>query len=171
MNKFIYILSVSIFFFLSAGTAQSESIDGKRILQSATDSAIDGAVEGAVQGGFSELERQLIGDYYSKRRGYDNDDYDGGKKSKKHKGKGKGKSKGLPPGLAKRDRLPPGLEKQLARNGTLPPGLAKRDLPSDLNSKLPATDKGLERVIADTSVILVDKATGVIKDIIKDVVH
>src|SRR5215470_14934501 len=29
----------------------------------------------------------------------------------------------LPPGLAKRDRLPPGLEKQLVRNGTLPPGL------------------------------------------------
>ena len=29
----------------------------------------------------------------------------------------------LPPGLAKKDRLPPGLEKQLVRNGTLPPGL------------------------------------------------
>jgi len=29
----------------------------------------------------------------------------------------------LPPGLAKKDRLPPGLEKQLVRNGTLPPDL------------------------------------------------
>jgi hypothetical protein len=29
----------------------------------------------------------------------------------------------LPPGLAKKDRLPPGLEKQLVRNGTLPPVL------------------------------------------------
>lgn len=35
----------------------------------------------------------------------------------------------LPPGLAKKDRLPPGLEKQLARNGTLPPGLQKRIQP------------------------------------------
>src|SRR5215471_5571003 len=30
--------------------------------------------------------------------------------------------RGLPPGLAKREALPPGLEKQLVRNGTLPPG-------------------------------------------------
>ncbi|MBI3484974.1 MAG: hypothetical protein HY012_07470, partial [Acidobacteria bacterium] len=30
---------------------------------------------------------------------------------------------GLPPGLAKRDRLPPGLEKQLRERGKLPPGL------------------------------------------------
>src|ERR1700758_1841440 len=29
----------------------------------------------------------------------------------------------LPPGLAKRDRLPPGLERQLVVRGTLPPGL------------------------------------------------
>src|SRR5579864_3107297 len=29
---------------------------------------------------------------------------------------------GLPPGLAKRDQLPPGLEKQLRERGTLPPG-------------------------------------------------
>jgi len=32
----------------------------------------------------------------------------------------------LPPGLAKKDQLPPGLEKQLVRRGTLPPGLQKR---------------------------------------------
>src|SRR5262249_15083464 len=36
----------------------------------------------------------------------------------------------LPPGLAKKDRLPPGLEKQLVRNGTLPPGLQKRLYPA-----------------------------------------
>jgi hypothetical protein len=35
-------------------------------------------------------------------------------------------SPNLPPGLAKRDRLPPGQERQLERNGTLPPGLQKR---------------------------------------------
>ncbi len=33
---------------------------------------------------------------------------------------------GLPPGLAKRGQLPPGLQKQLRRNGTLPPGLQKQ---------------------------------------------
>src|SRR5260370_28752236 len=45
----------------------------------------------------------------------------------------------LPPGLAKRDRLPPGLEKQLARRGALPPGLQKRlqPCPEDLERRLP----------------------------------
>src|SRR5260370_35323988 len=32
----------------------------------------------------------------------------------------------LPPGLAKKDRLPPGLERQLELRGTLPPGLRGR---------------------------------------------
>ena len=32
----------------------------------------------------------------------------------------------LPPGLAKRDRLPLGLERQLVVRGTLPPGLQKK---------------------------------------------
>ena len=34
--------------------------------------------------------------------------------------------RGLPPGLAKRDRLPPGLEKHLLKHGSLPPGLQKK---------------------------------------------
>src|SRR5229473_2627386 len=43
----------------------------------------------------------------------------------------------LPPGLAKRDQLPPGLEKQLVRCGTLPPGLQKRlqPCPEDLERR------------------------------------
>lgn len=36
---------------------------------------------------------------------------------------------GLPPGLAKKERLPPGLQKQLVRNGQLPPGLQKKIQP------------------------------------------
>lgn len=35
----------------------------------------------------------------------------------------------LPPGLAKHDRLPPGLERQLVVRGTLPPGLRTRMQP------------------------------------------
>src|SRR5579859_4162240 len=37
-----------------------------------------------------------------------------------------GHQSNLPPGLAKKDRLPPGLERQLEQRGTLPPGLQKR---------------------------------------------
>lgn len=65
----------------------------------------------------------------------------------------------LPPGLAKRDRLPPGLEKQLQRNGTLPPGLQKRvqPLPHSCEVRLPRLPRDWERVILGGRVILVDQ--------------
>ena len=45
----------------------------------------------------------------------------------------------LPPGLAKRDHLPRGLERQLVVNGTLPPGLQKKmqRCPHELEAMLP----------------------------------
>ena len=106
----------------------------------------------------------------------DDDDLGTGKSKKKGKrkgkgktasgGGGKGKSKQMPPGLAKRDELPPGLAKQLERNGTLPPGLAKRDLPSDLDNLLPRRSGGLERLIVEDDVVLIDRTTGVVMDIL-----
>jgi len=104
----------------------------------------------------------------------DNEDSDKqGKKDKKDKDKkdkGKSKHKGLPPGLAKRDQLPPGLQKQLDRNGRLPAGLAKRDLPADLMSRLPKRSTSQDVTIVDNDVVLLDTATGIILDVIKDVV-
>jgi hypothetical protein len=108
---------------------------------------------------FSEVEKHLIREYYDKHYGDDDDD--------KNKKKGhKGKNKKLPPGLAKKDELPPGLAKQLERNGTLPPGLAKRDLPSDLESRLPLLPKSHQRVIVDDDILLIERATGRILDIL-----
>lgn len=85
----------------------------------------------------------------------------------------KGKSKGLPPGLAKRGgNLPPGLQKHLEKNGQLPPGLQKRlePLPSDLIRQLPRLPDYWERVIVDRDVILLDRRTNRILDIIEGVV-
>ena len=50
----------------------------------------------------------------------------------------------LPPGLAKRETLPPGLQKQLIRKGTLPPGLQAKiqPLPVVLERQLPAIPTG-----------------------------
>ncbi len=39
---------------------------------------------------------------------------------------------GLPPGLAKKDRLPPGLQKHLWKRGALPPGLQKKIGPAPM---------------------------------------
>lgn len=101
---------------------------------------------------FSAAERSIITGYF---RDYTLD--------------GQPRSKGLPPGLAKKDRLPPGLQKQLARNDRLPPGLEKRALPADLLSRLPAGHPGTERLIVGTDVVLVDAATQVVLDILRDV--
>jgi hypothetical protein len=84
-----------------------------------------------------------------------------------------GPSKGLPPGLAKRGgKLPPGLQKQLKKNGKLPPGLQKslKPLPTDLEYRLPRLPEFWQRVILERDVILIDRRTNRILDIIENVV-
>ncbi len=78
----------------------------------------------------------------------------------------------LPPGLAKRDRLPPGLEKQLRERGTLPPGLQKRvqPLPWELERRLRRLPRGYRRFIIGRNVILMDEGTAVIYEIIRNVI-
>lgn len=122
----------------------------------------DAVIDKAIEGGFTELEKQIIDKYFKREEA--KSDKKGTNTSKKDK------KKGLPPGLAKKEKLPPGLAKQLERNGTLPPGLAKRDLPAGLESELPNPGDGLERTIVNNAVVLVEKATGRIVDILKDVV-
>jgi hypothetical protein len=100
---------------------------------------------------FLPEERRIIEDYY----------------------RSSGPSKGLPPGLAKRGgKLPPGLQKHLDKNGTLPPGLQKRlePLPQDLGSRLPQLPDYWERVILDRNVILLDRRSNRILDIIENVI-
>ncbi len=64
----------------------------------------------------------------------------------------------LPPGLAKREQLPPGLQRQLERNGTLPPGLQKKvqPLPEVCESQLARLPGDLERVIYNRRIMLLD---------------
>ncbi len=71
---------------------------------------------------------------------------------------------GLPPGLAKKDRLPPGLERQLRKNGKLPPGLQKRVQPlaSDCQVQLPRLPGGWGRVILGDRVMVLDPAQTII---------
>jgi hypothetical protein len=78
----------------------------------------------------------------------------------------------LPPGLAKRETLPPGLQKQLERNGTLPPGLQKKiqPLPLELERQLSGVPTGYRRVVVAGNVILMNPTTGLIYDIIRNVI-
>ena len=80
----------------------------------------------------------------------------------------------LPPGLAKRETLPPGLEKQLRERGTLPPGLQKKiriqPLPVELERQLTPIPTGYRRVVIAGNVIVMNPTTGLIYDIVRNVI-
>lgn len=125
----------------------------------------DSAALRVIERVFSEAERAVIEEFYLK----DTEAKAKHKKSKHGKG-GKGRE-GLPPGLAKKDRLPPGLQKQLEKNGTLPPGLARNELPLALQNKLYPPKPGTKRFLVGRDIVLIDTKTDVILDIIRDVVR
>ncbi len=97
----------------------------------------------------SAVERALIGDYVRKA---------------------KASGQGLPPGLAQRQHLPPGLQKHIERTGRLPPGLEKRRLPGDLRALLPY-HKGRDYRVVGTDIVLIEIATNLILDVMKDVLR
>lgn len=97
---------------------------------------------------FSERDRRTIRDYF------------------------RGRYSNLPPGLAKRGgSLPPGLEKQLRRNGQLPPGLQKRvePFPRDLEIQLPRIPERIRRVILGRRAMMVDEQNNIL-DLIESIV-
>jgi hypothetical protein len=99
---------------------------------------------------FSAQEREVITHYYSNR------------------------GSNLPPGLAKRGgNLPPGLEKQLERNGTLPPGLQKRvePCPVELERQLPPLPAEYRRGVIGAHIVIFNRNTNVIVDVLRDVAH
>ncbi len=99
---------------------------------------------------FSTRDRDIIRDYF--HGGYSN----------------------LPPGLAKRNgNLPPGLQKHLERDGTLPPGLQKRltPFPYDLERRLPRLPDIYVRGRIGTDVVILNRNTQRILDVIHDVVR
>ena len=108
----------------------------------------EGGKKGKGKHEFGSRDRDVIASYYSSR------------------------NSNLPPGLAKRGgNLPPGLEKHLERNGTLPPGLQKRlqPCPVELERQLPPLEPGYSRGVIGAHVVIYNRSTNVIVDIVKDV--
>lgn len=73
----------------------------------------------------------------------------------------------LPPGLAKRDALPPGLERQLRVRGTLPPGLQKRmhTCPVEVERFLPPPPVGYSHMVIGGHIVLVNPKTFFVLDV------
>lgn len=101
---------------------------------------------------FSSDDRRYIHDYYY-REGYYR------KKSRKN----------LPPGLGKRDELPPGLQNQIRRNGQLPPGLQGRHLPHELERRLSPLPSDYVRMQVGRDIVLMNQKTRITVDVIKNI--
>lgn len=105
---------------------------------------------GGVRIVFSVHDRDMIRDYYRDR------------------------NSNLPPGLAKRGgNLPPGLQKHLERDGTLPPGLQKRvqPFPPELERRLPRLPETYARVTLGVDILILDRRTQRIMDIVHDILR
>jgi hypothetical protein len=82
-----------------------------------------------------------------------------------------GKQKKVPPGLAKKTHLPPGHEKHYKKHGRLPPGLEGRYLPNDLEHRLERLPKEYVRIRVGTDILLMEKSTRLILDVITGVAY
>lgn len=73
----------------------------------------------------------------------------------------------LPPGLAKRDRLPPGLERQLVVRGTLTPGLRREmhPCPVEVVRYLPPPPPGYMHTVIGGHIVLVNRKTFFVLDV------
>lgn len=93
---------------------------------------------------FSDQDRVLIRDYY--RVNY----------------------RALPPGLAKKGKVPPGHAKRLMRGQPVPPGLEWGYLPERLESRLSRLPEGYVRIIIGADVAIMNVHSRVIMDVIED---
>jgi hypothetical protein len=96
---------------------------------------------------FSDRDRETIRNFYAKKLRY----------------------KKMPPGLAKRDTLPPGLQKRLDAGDPLPAGLQRSSLPYDLEKILSPLPKGYIRLKVGGDIIIMNQKTEVVVDILKDI--
>jgi len=168
------------FFNVLNNAQQSEGDDASSVTIEDIVSDVVKTVKGTASNTESDVSSEEVDDS-------DEDDDGKGKGKKKNKGKkkkdkkkksadkNKGKKKdGLPPGLqkqlAKNGKLPPGLQKKLEASGALPPGLQAIALPQELEEQLPALPEGQKRIIVDNDVLIIDEAVGIVLDSIPDII-
>ena len=107
-----------------------------------TEEVVEGVTAGVLGAVLSDDERKIINGYFHEH----------------------------PDSVGKVKELPPGIRKKLARGGTLPPGIAKQVLPDGLHRQLPPRD-GQHYEVIGTDVVLVETATKVIVDVLRDVLR
>lgn len=94
---------------------------------------------------FTDHDRRLINDYYAPRY------------------------KKLPPGQAKRGRLPPGHAWQVRRNQPVPEDARWRYLPVELEQRLTRLPPEYVRVVVGTDVAIMNVRSRVVVDVLEDI--
>lgn len=122
------------------GNPNNKGKAGKAGAETTSDEIVRGAAAGVLGGVLGREEREIIHRYFSEHR----DTY------------------------RKVKPLPPGIRRKVARGGTLPPGIAKQVLPDGLHRQLPQRD-GYDYNVVGTDVVLIERTTNVIVDILRDV--
>lgn len=74
----------------------------------------------------------------------------------------------LPPGLAKKGKIPPGHAFKLHRHQPVPPGWDREALPPELERRLSRLPAGYARVIVGAEVAILHTRTHVVVDVIED---
>ena len=95
---------------------------------------------------FSDDDRAMIRSYYRNRH----------------------KAKKLPPGLAKKDILHPGLRHHIRKNRQLPPDVVGERLPSELEKRLSGLSPNYVRLRVGGDVLLMHRRTRYVLDVIFD---
>lgn len=91
---------------------------------------------------FSDRDRMILRDFY---RGYR-----------------------LPPGLAKKGKVPPGHAFKLERDRGIPPGVQWDRLPGDLERRLSRLPEGYVRILVGGDVAILHTRTRVVVDVVHD---
>lgn len=94
---------------------------------------------------FTDHDRRLINDYYAPRY------------------------KSLPPGLAKKDRLPPGHAWRVRPNQPVNDDVSWRYLPRELEQRLTRLPPEYVRVIVGTDAVIMNVRTRVVVDVLEDI--
>ena len=94
---------------------------------------------------FSDRDRVLIREYYAPPR------------------------RGLPPGLAKKGKVPPGHAMRLNRGHAVPPDYRWQSMPHELEHRLSRLPEGYVRVIIGADIGIMNVRTRVVMDVMEDI--
>ena len=100
---------------------------------------------GRVSVSINERDRQIIRKFYGK------------------------KTRRLPPGLAKKGKIPPGHRKKMIKNHAMPAGLQYRALPWELHRRLSVLPREYVRVKVGSDIVLFNQFTGIVVDVLYEV--